>query len=89
MRLPLADPRSQDWWLCCSPLVPATIIAVYLLLVKKWGPAFMAQRAPFKIEPVIIVYNVAQVAVCFFIFWEVRCTMLRLRTQSPLYRRSR
>ncbi|KAJ1528112.1 hypothetical protein ONE63_008026 [Megalurothrips usitatus] len=61
------DPRSSDWLLVCSPLVPLSIIAGYLLLIWQLG-RYMAHREAWKIEPVIIVYNVLQVLACTYIF---------------------
>lgn len=64
------DPRSEDWLLVSSPLVPLGIVAVYLLFVKKWGPSFMANRSAYRIEPLIILYNMVQIAACSYIFVE-------------------
>lgn len=58
------DPRSADWVMASSLLVPLSIVAVYLLVVKWLGPRFMADREPLKIEPIIIVYNALQIVAC-------------------------
>lgn len=73
------DPRSKDWYLACSPLVPIVIITIYLLFVKKWGPSFMAQRAALKIERVIIVYNALQIIACSYVAWEGLRLWIKLR----------
>ncbi|KAJ1526933.1 hypothetical protein ONE63_008481 [Megalurothrips usitatus] len=55
-----------------SLLVPLSIVAVYLLVVKWLGPRFMADREPLKIEPIIIVYNALQIVACAHTMLTVR-----------------
>ncbi|XP_034242494.1 elongation of very long chain fatty acids protein AAEL008004-like [Thrips palmi] len=62
------DPRSEDWLLVSSPFVPLGIVTAYLLFVKKLGPSFMANRSAYRIEPLIILYNVIQIVACLYIF---------------------
>ncbi len=65
------DPRVQNWFLMQSPFLPLIIIIFYLLFVMKLGPALMKNRAPFKIEKFIILYNAVQVICAAYIVKEV------------------
>lgn len=67
-----ADARTNDWPLIKSPLPGLTILILYLYFVNSWGPRYMANRKPFKLETVLIVYNFIQVLVSCYIFYEVR-----------------
>lgn len=49
-----------------NPFPTMAIMALYLLFVFKWGPAFMKNRKPFKINGIIQVYNILQVIVCVY-----------------------
>lgn len=64
------DPRSKDWFITSSILVPITIITVYLLIVKRWGPRFMANRAPYKIEPLVAAYNLSNILICTYLVFR-------------------
>lgn len=65
------DPRTNHWPLIASPVPGITILAAYLYFVISWGPRYMANRKPFKLENVLIFYNLIQVAVSVFLFYEV------------------
>ncbi|EDX16093.1 GD13285 [Drosophila simulans] len=58
----LADPRTNNWFLIKSPLPLLGILAFYLFFVLSWGPKFMKDRKPFKLERTLLVYNFFQVA---------------------------
>ncbi|KAK3914238.1 Elongation of very long chain fatty acids protein AAEL008004 [Frankliniella fusca] len=64
------DPRSQDWLLARSILVPLTIIALYLLTVTRWGPRFMRDREPLKIRHLIVAYNISNIAACCYVVYH-------------------
>lgn len=66
----LADPRTNDWPLIRSPVPGLTIMATYLYFCLSWGPRFMANRKPFKLEKTLIIYNLIQVAVSIYIVFE-------------------
>lgn len=53
-----------------NPFKPMAIIAIYLLFVLKWGPKFMENRQPYKLDLVIKCYNLFQVAFCSYITFE-------------------
>lgn len=65
------DPRTNDWPLISSPIPGLTILAVYLYFILSWGPRHMANRKPYKLENVLIAYNLIQVIVSTYIFYEV------------------
>lgn len=54
-----------------SPVPGITILGTYLYFVLSWGPKYMANRKPFKLERLLIVYNLIQVLVSLYIFIEV------------------
>ncbi|KAK3930440.1 Elongation of very long chain fatty acids protein 7 [Frankliniella fusca] len=64
------DPMVDSWFLMGSPLPILSILAVYLWFVLKAGPAFMASRKPYNLQPILILYNGYQV---LFSLWL--CTM--------------
>ncbi|KAE8745384.1 hypothetical protein FOCC_FOCC007932 [Frankliniella occidentalis] len=61
----------DSWFLMGSPLPILSILAVYLWFVLKAGPAFMASRKPYNLQPILILYNGYQV---LFSLWL--CTMV-------------
>lgn len=66
----LADPRTNNWPLISSPIPGLTILATYLYFILSWGPRHMANRKPYKLENVLIAYNLIQVIVSTYIFYE-------------------
>jgi hypothetical protein len=66
-----ADPRTNDWFLIKSPMPGLTIMATYLYFVLSWGPHYMKHRKPYKLTNLLIVYNMAQVFISSFLFYEV------------------
>lgn len=65
-----SDPRTNDWFLIKSP-IGVLIIFSYLYFVNSWGPKFMANRKPYKLDKVLMVYNFAQVLVSIYLVYEV------------------
>lgn len=59
----LADPRTNHWPLIRSPLPVLIIVILWIYFVLSWGPKFMANRKPFKIQKLMIVYNAIQVVI--------------------------
>ncbi|XP_062555780.1 elongation of very long chain fatty acids protein AAEL008004-like [Armigeres subalbatus] len=55
------DPRNADNFLMNPPWVPVGIVAVYLYFVLKLGPRWMANRKPFDLKKLILIYNILQV----------------------------
>jgi hypothetical protein len=48
-----------------------TIVGAYLYFVLSWGPRYMQHRKAYSLSNVLIVYNMAQVLVSVFLFYEV------------------
>ncbi|XP_055543949.1 elongation of very long chain fatty acids protein AAEL008004-like [Wyeomyia smithii] len=66
----LADPRTNHWPLISSPVPGLTIIASYLYFVLNFGPKYMANRKPFQMQKLLVVYNFLQVLVSVYLFFE-------------------
>lgn len=62
-----------------SPVPGLTILAAYLYFILSWGPRYMANRKPYKLENVLIAYNLIQVIVSTYIFYEVGFSLTRDR----------
>lgn len=71
LHLVLTDPRVNDWPLMFSPIPTVAMVAFYLYVVIFLGPRVMANRKPFKLNNVLIVYNAAQVVFSLTMLWEV------------------
>ena len=67
----MVDKRVKDWLFMSSPFKPIAIIAIYLFLVLKWGPKWMQNRQPYKLDFLIKCYNLMQVACCLFLTVDV------------------
>ena len=73
---PHADPRVQDWLLVYSPWPPLFLCLGYVLMC--WvGPKLMASRRPMELKPFLVAYNLAMVALSFYMFMEVMATKLK------------
>ncbi|XP_005189660.2 elongation of very long chain fatty acids protein AAEL008004 [Musca domestica] len=62
------DPRTRDLPISNSYPAILAIIVIYVILVKKIGPAFMAKRQPYNIRWLISLYNIAQVIFNAYLF---------------------
>ncbi|XP_077532410.1 very long chain fatty acid elongase 1-like [Haemaphysalis longicornis] len=72
------SPRVQHWPLMGSPLAVASIVAIYLCFSVHLGPAFMKNRRPFPIRPLVVAYNAAMVLIsAFFFSTALKLTYLR------------
>uniref|UniRef100_A0A2L2YE57 Elongation of very long chain fatty acids protein n=2 Tax=Parasteatoda tepidariorum TaxID=114398 RepID=A0A2L2YE57_PARTP len=56
-QLESGDPTIRSWVLVDSYYMPFLLSAIYVLFIKKIGPAFMENRKPFMLRNVMIVYN--------------------------------
>lgn len=75
----VADPRVTDWPLMSSPIPTFVMVVVYLYVVMFLGPRVMANRKPFKLNNILVVYNAAQVVFSLVMLWEVRSTITHFR----------
>ncbi|XP_069697688.1 very long chain fatty acid elongase 7-like isoform X2 [Periplaneta americana] len=53
-----------------SPWKVITIVILYLYFVEHLGPRLMKKRPPFNVEPIIKVYNLAQIFICAHIIYR-------------------
>jgi hypothetical protein len=69
--LPYADPRSRGWLLLNnSPIQVWCLTALYLTFV--WlGPKVMRNRAPFNLQKLMFVYNIALVGLSVYMLIEI------------------
>ncbi|XP_013410784.1 elongation of very long chain fatty acids protein 4 [Lingula anatina] len=66
----LSDPRTSEWFLMDSPIPSYTATALYLYLVWK-GPVWMKSRPAYKLNKVLVVYNLGLVFLSVYMFWEI------------------
>ncbi|CAG9560579.1 unnamed protein product [Danaus chrysippus] len=66
----LPDPRVKDWPMMSSPWPTLAACLCYALCAKKIGPSFMANRKPFELRNVLVIYNLAQTIFSAWIFYE-------------------
>lgn len=66
----ISDPRVNDWFLMESPIPTLIMVGIYLYIVVFLGPWLMANRKPFKLKTVLVVYNAAQVLFSLAMLWE-------------------
>ncbi|KAI5750340.1 hypothetical protein M8J76_014849 [Diaphorina citri] len=64
------DPRTNNWFLMSSPVPTILICLTYVYIVKVLGPKLMANRKPFVLREVLIVYNLFQVLFSAWLFYE-------------------
>ncbi|XP_040263757.1 elongation of very long chain fatty acids protein 1 [Bufo bufo] len=65
-----ADARIGHYPLMHSPFLPASILLGYVYFVLSLGPRLMANRKPFDLKPLMVVYNFSLVAVSAYIVYE-------------------
>ncbi|CAB3377388.1 Hypothetical predicted protein [Cloeon dipterum] len=64
------DPRTSSLPLMGSPFPTLFILFCYLRFVNVWGPNFMRNRRAFNLDRIIIVYNLLNVLVSAWLFYE-------------------
>lgn len=60
-------------YLVKTPFPLLTIICSYLYFVKYYGPKMMEDRKPFQLKRIMLLYNVAQVAINLYAAVAVSC----------------
>ncbi|EDS40638.1 elongation of very long chain fatty acids protein 4 [Culex quinquefasciatus] len=65
-----ADPRAKELPLMADPLPTCGLIICYLLWVLLIGPMYMRDRKPMDLRRVIIFYNLFQVLLSGYMFYE-------------------
>lgn len=65
-----SDPRVKDWFLMSGPFPTLAICLTYAFIVKVLGPKLMENRKPFELKNTLIVYNLFQVVLSCYLFYE-------------------
>ncbi|XP_017777182.1 PREDICTED: elongation of very long chain fatty acids protein AAEL008004-like [Nicrophorus vespilloides] len=66
----ISDPRTTDWPLMNSPIPTIVMVLAYLYTVIFLGPRLMANRKPFKLREVLVLYNGGQVLFSLYMLYE-------------------
>ncbi|XP_030768348.1 elongation of very long chain fatty acids protein AAEL008004-like [Sitophilus oryzae] len=66
----MGDPRTSKWPLIESPIPTLLMVLTYLYVILWMGPRMMANRKPFKLKNILIVYNGAQVLMSLYMMYE-------------------
>lgn len=66
----ISDPRTTDWPLMQSPVPTVIMVVVYLYVILFVGPRIMANRKPFKLKEVLVLYNGGQVLLSLYMLYE-------------------
>lgn len=64
-----ADSRVKDWFMMSS-LVPTLVICLLYFGAVLIGPTFMEKRKPLNIKNILVLYNLAMVALSTYLFME-------------------
>ncbi|PSN51612.1 Elongation of very long chain fatty acids protein 7 [Blattella germanica] len=64
-------PRSRDWFLMDSFAYPFIILFLYFNFVLSWGPRFMKNREPFKLNLILRLYNTIQILLNIYVLERV------------------
>lgn len=67
----VSDPRVSDWPLMDSPIPTILIVLLYLYGVVIFGPRMMANRKPYKLRGILMMYNAFQVVFSLGMLYEV------------------
>uniref|UniRef100_A0A1I8P5H7 Elongation of very long chain fatty acids protein n=1 Tax=Stomoxys calcitrans TaxID=35570 RepID=A0A1I8P5H7_STOCA len=62
------DKRVTTHPVLSSPWCLIIGVTLYLLVVKRWGPRFMANRKPYNVEGIMMAFNVMQIILNLYIF---------------------
>lgn len=65
-----ADPRIGHYPLMHSPFLPGAILLGYVYFVLSLGPRIMANRKPFDLKPLMVLYNFSLVGLSAYIVYE-------------------
>ena len=71
----------KDWFLVYSPWNIFSICIGYIVLCYI-GPKLMANRKPFELRAVLVVYNLFMVLLSMYMFKEVSCIYINISLSS-------
>lgn len=66
----VSDPRVQGWFLFDTPIPTWIMVNLYLVFVMVVGPLWMANKKPFKLQNTLVAYNLSQVLLSAYMFYE-------------------
>lgn len=66
----ISDPKTEEWPMIATPWPTISLVAIYLFIVKV-GPKVMENRKAYSLREVLIVYNMALVALSAWMVYEV------------------
>lgn len=66
----ISDPRTTEWPFMHSPMPTVFMVLAYLYIVIFLGPRIMANRKPFKLKEVLVLYNGFQVLFSLYMLYE-------------------
>lgn len=72
------DARVKDYPLVHCPAKMTTLLVSYVVFAIYLGPRLMANRKPFHLNTVMVVYNFGMVAFNAFIVYEVRAMRYKI-----------
>ncbi|XP_073820613.1 very long chain fatty acid elongase 7-like isoform X1 [Musca autumnalis] len=64
------DKRVTTHPIFSGPFFMIFTVSLYLYIVRKWGPKFMKGRNPYNVDAIMKLYNVMQIVLNAFIFYE-------------------
>lgn len=67
----ILDPRSDDYFLMDWVAYPLVILLLYLKFVLHWGPKWMKNKEPFRLDNVLRIYNLFQIGINLYMFYLV------------------
>ncbi|CAH0391947.1 unnamed protein product [Bemisia tabaci] len=70
LNVDLQDERTKDWPLMSSPWPTLGLLVFYNYFVQSLGPRLMKDRKPFKLDGVLIVFNVVQILANILCLYE-------------------
>ena len=70
----IPDPKTEEWPMIATPWPTISLVAIYLFIVKV-GPKVMETRKAYSLREVLIVYNLALVALSGWMVYEVSATL--------------
>ena len=84
----ILDPKTEEWPMIATPWPTISLVAFYLFIVKV-GPKVMENRKAYNLREVLIVYNLALVALSAWMVYEVSAAVCCLSfVPAAFFRRS-
>ncbi|XP_067008056.2 very long chain fatty acid elongase 7 [Anabrus simplex] len=66
----LQDPRAAELFYINTPWFWLSLDICYIFFVRHWGPKFMKDRQPYKLEGIMRIYNIVQVVSNAYVFHQ-------------------